>query len=75
MFNGQFRSWNIECELVTPEEVKKLCPLLRIDDLEGGLFIPGDGVVNSSLVCQSLIEGSKQRGRFVVSSMHTFFLG
>ncbi|KAL0271652.1 UNVERIFIED_CONTAM: hypothetical protein PYX00_008677 [Menopon gallinae] len=55
-------SWNIDCELVTPEEAQKLCPLIRIDDLEGGLFIPGDGVVNSSLVCQSLLEGSKQGG-------------
>lgn len=56
-------SWNIECELVTPEEAKRKCPLLRIDDLKGGLFIPGDGVGDSYQICRSLIQGAKEGGK------------
>lgn len=34
--------------LVGPEEVRKIAPLLRTDDIEGALWLPGDG--NSTLL-------------------------
>ncbi|KAK6644016.1 hypothetical protein RUM43_000281 [Polyplax serrata] len=55
-------SWDIDCELLTPDEIKQKCPLLKTDDLCGGLFIPGDGVADASQICASFIESAKQRG-------------
>ncbi|XP_054274258.1 pyruvate dehydrogenase phosphatase regulatory subunit, mitochondrial isoform X2 [Macrosteles quadrilineatus] len=52
----------IECELVTPEQAQKLCPIIQVDDLKGGLWIPGDGVCNPYEMCISLLELAKQKG-------------
>jgi glycine/D-amino acid oxidase-like deaminating enzyme len=57
------RSWNIDCELVTPEEAKRLCPLIAVDDLQGGLWIPGDGVGDPYQICLSLISAAKEGGK------------
>jgi glycine/D-amino acid oxidase-like deaminating enzyme len=57
------RSWNIDCELVTPEEAQKLCPLIAVDDLQGGLWIPGDGVGDPYQICLSLISAAREGGK------------
>ncbi|KAJ8959314.1 hypothetical protein NQ318_022000 [Aromia moschata] len=41
---AQSVSWDIDCELLTPDQCKAKCSLLNIDDIIGGLWIPGDGV-------------------------------
>ena len=35
-----------ECRLVTPEQIKALWPLLNVDDVIGGIYLPEDGVVS-----------------------------
>ncbi|XP_066995066.1 pyruvate dehydrogenase phosphatase regulatory subunit, mitochondrial isoform X2 [Anabrus simplex] len=65
---AQSISWNIECELVTPQEAQKLCPLLAVDDLQGGLWIPGDGVGDPYQICLSLIAAAKKGGVKVVEN-------
>lgn len=57
-----FRSRNIECHLVSPEEIHDLCPLLHVEDLIGGLWIPGDGVGDPYQICLTLIQEAQQRG-------------
>ncbi|RZF48075.1 hypothetical protein LSTR_LSTR002141 [Laodelphax striatellus] len=52
----------VDCELVSPEEAKRLCPLLNVDDLKGGLWIPGDGVGDPYRICLSLLEAAKKKG-------------
>ncbi|XP_048507943.1 pyruvate dehydrogenase phosphatase regulatory subunit, mitochondrial isoform X2 [Athalia rosae] len=59
---AQSVSWNIECELISPEDIKNLCPLLRVDDLTGGLWIPGDGVGDPYETCLSLIAEAREKG-------------
>ena len=49
--------------MVTPEEAKRLCPLIAVDDLQGGLWIPGDGVGDPYQICLSLIRGAKEGGK------------
>ncbi|XP_039286636.1 pyruvate dehydrogenase phosphatase regulatory subunit, mitochondrial isoform X2 [Nilaparvata lugens] len=51
----------VDCELVSPEEAKRLCPLLNVDDLKGGLWIPGDGVGDPYRICLSLLESAKKK--------------
>ncbi|XP_031782504.1 pyruvate dehydrogenase phosphatase regulatory subunit, mitochondrial [Nasonia vitripennis] len=59
---AQSVSLNTECHLVTPEEIKALCPLLKVDDLFGGLWIPGDGVGDPYQICLTLIEEAVRNG-------------
>ena len=44
----------VECDLVTPNDCKDLCPALEISDLKGGLWVPGDGVANPYEICLAL---------------------
>ena len=46
---------NVDCEVITnKEKLQELCPLIRVDDLEGGLWVPGDGVANPFEICRGL---------------------
>ncbi|KAK4872557.1 hypothetical protein RN001_014586 [Aquatica leii] len=58
--------WNIDCELLTPIQCKERYPLLNVNDLEGGLWIPGDGVGNPYEICLSLINEAKRMGVTVI---------
>lgn len=55
-------SWGIECELLTPAQCKEKCPLLYVDDLLGGIWIPGDGVGDPYKVCKSLLDEAVKMG-------------
>jgi glycine/D-amino acid oxidase-like deaminating enzyme len=57
------RAWKIDCDLVSPQEAQKLCPLIAVDDLQGGLWIPGDGVGDPYQICLSLISAAKEGGK------------
>lgn len=59
---AQSISYNIECNLITPKEIQEICPLLRIDDLIGGLWISGDGVGDPYKICLTLIEEARKKG-------------
>nr|XP_033331918.1 pyruvate dehydrogenase phosphatase regulatory subunit, mitochondrial [Megalopta genalis]XP_033331919.1 pyruvate dehydrogenase phosphatase regulatory subunit, mitochondrial [Megalopta genalis] len=59
---AQSISRDIECHLVTPKQVQEICPLLRVDDLVGGLWIPDDGVGDPYQICLTLIKEAKKKG-------------
>ena len=56
------KSFGIEFEFVSPAEVGRIAPILRTDDLAGGVWIPGDGKANPTDLTQSLAKGARQRG-------------
>lgn len=56
------KAGGLECELVSTSEMKKLHPHLNSGDLEGGVWVPSDGVVNSLSVCAILSKLAKQGG-------------
>lgn len=58
-------SWNIDCELLTPEQIEEKCPLIKTDDLIGGLWIPGDGVGDPYEICLSVVSEAKKLGNFL----------
>jgi heterotetrameric sarcosine oxidase gamma subunit len=47
---------------LTPTEVRERWPLLRVDDVLGGQFVPSNGQVNPLDVTNALIKGARQRG-------------
>ena len=63
------RSFGIEFEFITPSEAGKIYPLLRIDDLSGAVWIPGDGKANPTDLTQSLAKGARMRGARIVEGV------
>ena len=56
------RGFGVECQLITPQEAGALYPVMRTDDLQGAIWLPGDGKVNPADLCMSLARGARQRG-------------
>jgi 4-methylaminobutanoate oxidase (formaldehyde-forming) len=56
------RSFGVEFFWLTPTEVAAKTPILRTDDLQGGVWIPGDGKANPTDLTQSLAKGARSRG-------------
>lgn len=54
--NGQ------QCVYVSPDEVKRIHPYLRTNDIEGAVWVPDDAVASPKAVCIALSELSKQNG-------------
>ncbi len=52
----------LQVDIVTPQEIKERYPLINVDDILGGTFIPSDGQANPSNAALSLAKGARQRG-------------
>ena len=60
------RSFGVEVELITTREAEMRVPLMRTDDLQGAIWIPGDGKANPADLCMSLAKGARNRGVKIV---------
>src|SRR6187399_2984022 len=56
------RSFGVEVEVIDARRAGELYPLLRTEDLQGGLWIPGDGKANPADLTMSLAKGARNRG-------------
>jgi len=56
------KSFGIEVHLISPKEAAERWPLLRTDDLQGGLWFPQDGKANPADLTQSLARGARGLG-------------
>ncbi|MGM0584559.1 MAG: GcvT family protein, partial [Pseudomonadota bacterium] len=52
----------VEVEWLTPREIADRWPLLRADDLQGGILHPEDGYINPADVTQALARGARDNG-------------
>lgn len=59
-------AYDMPCELLTPDRAQELWPPMRVDDLLGALWLPGDGKVDPADLTQSLARGARQRGARIV---------
>jgi glycine cleavage system aminomethyltransferase T/glycine/D-amino acid oxidase-like deaminating enzyme len=55
-------AYQLECELISPRQAKDRYPILRDDDLEGAIWLPGDGRANPSDLTAALARGARDRG-------------
>jgi 4-methylaminobutanoate oxidase (formaldehyde-forming) len=55
-------SYDLECELISPEQAKERYPVLAIDDLVGAIWLPGDATANPVDVTASLARGARTGG-------------
>jgi len=63
------RSFGVECELISPAEAGRLYPVMRTDDLQGAMWIPGDGKANPTDLTMSLAKGARNRGVKIVEGV------
>ncbi|MET0928753.1 MAG: FAD-dependent oxidoreductase [Aeromicrobium sp.] len=59
-------AYDLECDLLTPEQALEHHPLIEIGDLVGGIWLPGDGTANPTDLTQALARGARQRGATIV---------
>lgn len=59
-------AWGMNCEILTPEQCQQHCPLISLDGIEGGLWIPEDGVCDPHLVCRAFIDEARRLGVRIV---------
>ncbi len=63
------RSFGVEVQLITPREAGEKFPVMRIDDLQGAMWIPGDGKANPADLCMSLAKGARLGGAKLVEGV------
>ncbi|MEJ7636067.1 FAD-dependent oxidoreductase [Aeromicrobium sp.] len=59
-------AYDLECELLTPDQAGERYPLLETADLVGGIWIPGDGTANPTDLTQALARGARRRGAEII---------
>ncbi len=63
------RAYGAEVELCTPDDLKRLWPLLHVDDLLGGSFVAGDGQTNPADTAAAFARGARQAGATVLENV------
>lgn len=56
------RTFGLEVNVVTPGEIKERAPLANIDDLVGGVYLPGDGQTNPIDTTIAFVKGARAAG-------------
>ncbi|WP_298259804.1 FAD-dependent oxidoreductase [uncultured Litoreibacter sp.] len=59
------RSFGVEAESISPEEVKKRYEHINIDGVVGGVYLPLDGQGDPANIAQALAKGARQNGALV----------
>lgn len=54
--------FGIECEEISPSEVKRMWPLAHVDDLQAAFHFPNDARVNPTDVTTALAKGARKGG-------------
>jgi sarcosine dehydrogenase len=60
------RSFGMEMDLIGPDEVKRMWPLMDTSDLIGASWLPTDGQASPSDVTQSLAKGARMHGARII---------
>ncbi|KAA1421847.1 FAD-dependent oxidoreductase [Nocardioides humilatus] len=62
-------AYGLECTLLTPDEARERYPVMQVDDLVGGIWLPGDATANPTDLTQALAKGARQRGARIVEKV------
>ena len=57
------KTFGLEVHEVGPSEIKANWPLLNVDDVVGGVFLPSDGQTNPIDTTMALIKGARRAAR------------
>jgi heterotetrameric sarcosine oxidase gamma subunit len=59
-------AFDLECELLTPEQAFAHYPVIRTDDLVGAIWLPADGKANPTDLTLALAKGARLRGARII---------
>ncbi len=59
-------AFDLDCELMTPEQALERYPLMVTDDLVGAIWLPDDGKANPTDLTAALAKGARRGGATVV---------
>ena len=59
-------AFDLECELLTPEQALEHYPVMRVDDLVGAIWLPADGKANPTDLTLALAKGARLRGARII---------
>ncbi len=59
-------AYNLDCELLSPDEAFERWPVMRTDDLVGAIWLPADGRANPTDLTMALAKGARQRGARII---------
>src|SRR3954467_14136748 len=62
-------AFNMECELLTAEQALDHYPVMRVDDLVGAIWLPGDGKANPTDLTFALAKGARMRGARIIEKV------
>jgi 4-methylaminobutanoate oxidase (formaldehyde-forming) len=63
------KSFGMEMDLIGPDEVKRMWPLMDTSDLIGASWLPTDGQASPSDITQSLAKGARMHGARIVEGV------
>jgi 4-methylaminobutanoate oxidase (formaldehyde-forming) len=63
------RYCGVDVEEISPAEVKRLFPLARVDDIEAGFYVKGDGRVNPVDAAMALAKGAQLAGARIIEGV------
>lgn len=59
-------AFDLQCELLTPEQAHEHYPVMRVDDLVGAIWLPDDGKANPTDLTFALAKGARSGGCRIV---------
>jgi 4-methylaminobutanoate oxidase (formaldehyde-forming) len=62
-------AFGVACHEISPAEAGDKYPIMRTGDLQGAIWLPGDGKANPSDLCMSLARGARMRGVKIVEGV------
>ena len=63
------RSFGMDMHLISPDEVKRMWPLMQVDDLVGASWLPTDGQASPADITQSLARGARMHGAQLIEQV------
>ncbi|HET9023240.1 MAG TPA: FAD-dependent oxidoreductase, partial [Burkholderiaceae bacterium] len=63
------RAYGVACDVIGAAEAGRLFPLMRTDDLQGAVWLPGDGKANPADLTLAIAKGARNRGVKVFESV------
>ncbi len=63
------RAQGVDVQVITPQEAQEKWPVMQVDDVKGGLWMPGDGKANPTDLTQSLAKGARMCGAKVIEGI------
>jgi glycine cleavage system aminomethyltransferase T/glycine/D-amino acid oxidase-like deaminating enzyme len=62
------KNFGLAVEVLSVGAIKERWPLLQVDDLVGGIFLPKDGQTNPVDTARALAQGAKMRGARIIEN-------